>query len=92
MNINEIKLSVSQITKMKHAIGLDNPSQSKKNPVAYRNYYATGDDPEWNEVVEMGLAVKRSDPFCKDDFVYHLNTHGIEYLSNIIGKKITVAK
>ena len=46
MNISEIKLSVSQIQKMKHAIGLDNPSQSKRKPVAYRNYYAAGDDSE----------------------------------------------
>ena len=90
MNISEIKLSVSQIQKMKHAIGLDNPSQSKRKPVAYRNYYAAGDDSEWNEIVEAGLATKRSDPFCKGDFIYHLNNQVIEYLSNIIGKKITI--
>lgn len=90
MNINEVKLSVSQINKMKHAIGLDNPSRSKKEPEAYRNFFATGDDSEWNEIVGKGLAVKRTDPFCKNDFVYQLTPQGIEYLSNIIGKKIVV--
>lgn len=92
MNIHEIKLSVSQIKKMQHAIGLDNPSQSKTKQVAYRNYYAAGDDPEWNEVVEKGLAVKRADPFCKGDYIYHLTAQGIEYLSSILGKEITVSK
>lgn len=91
MNINEIKLSVSQINKMKHAVGL-NMTQSEKRPVAYRNYFATGDDPEWNEIVDFGLAVKRSDPFCKDDFVYHLTEDGIEFLSKVIDKKIIVMK
>ncbi len=92
MNINEIKLSVSQINMMKHALGIDKPYHANKKPVAYRNFYATGDDPEWNEIVEKGLAEKRADPFCKGDVVYHLTTQGIDYLSSILGKKITVSK
>ncbi len=92
MNYDEIKLSVSQIQMMKHALGLDNPFLSKRKPEAYRNYYATGDDPEWNDIVEKGLAEKRADPFCKGDVIYHLTTEGIDYLSSLIGKKITVRK
>ncbi|MDE5869453.1 MAG: hypothetical protein K2H18_04400 [Muribaculaceae bacterium] len=75
---------------MKHAIGLDNPSQSNKKPIAYRNLFVTEDDPEWNEIVEKGLAVKRADPFCKNDFVYQLTSEGIDYVSAILGKKIIV--
>lgn len=91
MNLNEVRLSVTQIEKMKHALGLNHPN-SKMKLVAYRNFYATGDDPEWNELVERGLANKRSDPFCKGDIVYHVSEVGLDYLSRIIGKKITISK
>ncbi len=79
---------MSQIEKMKHAIGLDRPNQTKQKFVAHRNYFATGDDPEWNEIVDLDLAVKREDPFCKVDVIYHLTEEGIAYLSLIIGIKI----
>lgn len=92
MNLNEIRLGVSQIQKMKHALGLNRPTNSKMKLVANRNFYVTGDDPEWNELVERGLANKRSDPFCKGDYVYHVSELGVDYLSRIIGKKITVNK
>ena len=92
MKLNEVRLSVTQIQKMKHALGLNRPNNSKMKLVAQRNFYATGDDPEWNELVEKGLANKRNDPFCKGDFLYHVSDLGIDYLSRIVGKKITVSK
>ena len=92
MNINEIRLSVSQIQKMKHALGLNHPTNSKMKLVVNRNFYATDDDPEWNELVERGLASKRSDPFCKGDIVYHVSEEGLDYLSRIMCKTITISK
>lgn len=83
---------MSQIQKMRHALGLYHPINSKMKLVANRNFYVTGDDPEWNELVERGLASKRSDPSCKGDYMYHVSEMGLDYLSRIIGKKITVSK
>lgn len=56
---------------------------------AYRNYYSTGDDAEWNELVDLGLAIKRHDPFVHKDVVYHLTRKGLEILSEILGISIT---
>lgn len=88
MNIEKIKLSASQIRKMKHAIGLDHDTQRRSKKNVHRNFYAAGDDPEWNDIVEKGLAVKRADPFNKNCFVYHLNEHGVKYISSVIDRKI----
>lgn len=92
MNLNEIRLSMTQIQKMKHALGLNHPFNTQKALVTYRNYYVTGDDSEWNELVDRGLANKRNDPFSKGDFVYHVSERGLDLLSEIMGKIITVSK
>lgn len=83
-----VKLSSSQINKMKHAIGLDNARPVKKHYTPYRNTYFTGDDVEWNELVGMKLANKSADPFCKGDFVYSVTSAGIAELEVILGIKI----
>lgn len=83
-----VKLSSSQINKMKHAIGLDNARPVKNSYTAYRNTYFTGDDTEWNELVEMKLANKSTDPFCNGDFVYSVTSAGIAELEVILGIRI----
>ena len=88
---NNIKLSQEQIRKMKHAIGLDNSKVKNGKYSAYRNHYSTSDDAEWNEMVNMGLATKRKDPFCANDVIYHVADKGISYLSSILGINITIS-
>ena len=50
-----IKLSVEQIRKMRHAIGLTADTPANKMYTPYRNYYVTGKDPDWEELVEAVL-------------------------------------
>lgn len=57
--------SDEQVDKARHALGLT------RHKVAYRNYYSTVDDPDWNDLVERGLATKRKSP-VSPDFLYHL--------------------
>lgn len=58
-----------QVDKARHALGL------ARQKVAYRNFYSTGDDPDWNDLVERGFAVKRKSP-VSPDFLYHLTERG----------------
>ena len=52
--MDDIRLSVKQIKEMRHAIGNDFSKDS------YRNYYNTSVNSEsWNELVELGLAIKQ---------------------------------
>ncbi len=88
MIIDEIKLNQSQIQKMKHTIGLDRPVRREPYKI-YRNFYASDDDTEWNEIVDMGLAEKKDDPFNKETKVYHLTMQGIKYLARITGIQLT---
>lgn len=92
MNENEIKLSESQIHKMKHAIGFDISRVKRGKYTAFRNYYSCEDNAEWNELVYHGLARKRVDPFCKTDVIYHVTQDGMDYLSKLIGVKIVEDK
>lgn len=64
-----------QANKARHALGL---TQSQ---TAYRNYYLAPDDPDWNDLVERGLAVKRKSP-VSPDFIYHLTRRAaVSFLS-----------
>lgn len=89
MENNKIQLSLEQIRKMKHAIGMDNSKVVRGEYFAFRNYYTCGDNEDWNEIVGHGLASKRRDPFSSKDVVYKLTNEGIEYLSKLLGVKIT---
>ena len=60
-----IELSDAQVHKARHALGLT------RSKVAYRNFYSCGDDPDWNDLVERGIASKRKSP-VSPDFLYHL--------------------
>lgn len=55
-----------QVDKARHALGL---TRKKR---AYRNYYASDPDPDWDDLVERGLAVKRECKMAPDFFYYHL--------------------
>lgn len=61
-----------QVHKARHALGLG------REKVAYRNFYSAGDDPDWNDLVERGMAVKRKSP-VSPDFLYHLTEQAAFY-------------
>lgn len=90
--MNDIKLTAEQIRKMKHAIGLITAKVKKGCYKAYRNYYVSGyDDADCDGIVAVGLATKCKDIFYELSVVYHLNTKGIEFLSEITDIKIMEA-
>lgn len=64
-----------QVSKARHALGLD------RERVAYRNYYSCEDDPDWNDLVERGMATKRKSP-VSPDFLYHLTKRALFYFLN----------
>lgn len=87
-----IKLSVEQIHKMRHAIGLTTDTPSKKMYTPYRNYYVTGEDPDWEELVKAGLASKRPDLFYKDDIIFSVTAAGCGVLQEITGIQINTPR
>ena len=87
-----IKLSIEQINKMRHAIGMKSQTPSKKIFTPYRNYYITGEDSDWEELVEAGLASKRPDIFNKDDIIYSVTIAGYGVLQEITGINITMPR
>lgn len=90
METKEIKLSIEQINKMKHAIGLNvaRPN-SKRRYVAYRNFYDAGENPnkEWEELVELKLAIRRNSRISKS-IIYYVSKEGLLYLSDLLGISI----
>lgn len=64
-----------QVSKARHALGLT------RKPVAYRNFYSTADDADWNDLVERGFATKRKSP-VSSDFLYELTREASSYFMN----------
>lgn len=58
--MNDIKLSLCQIEKMKHAIGFSREKIKRNRYNAYRNrFVASNSDKDWEELVSIGYAEKR---------------------------------
>jgi hypothetical protein len=73
-----VKLSISQIKKMKHALGHDISLSS------YRNYFCSHDsDPELDELVDVGIIMKTVRPHSQGGIYYHVTDRGIEMLKEI---------
>ena len=88
--MKEVKLSIGQITKMKHAIGLNYSRPNSKGKYnAYRNYYDAGDEPnqEWEDLVSLNLATKRNSTISQS-IIYHVSKEGLLYLSELLGISI----
>ncbi len=78
--MDDIRLSVKQIKEMRHAIGNDFSKDS------YRNYYNTSVNSEsWNELVELGLAIKQDRERQLGGIYYFLTEAGLDVLKEIIG-------
>lgn len=65
----------SQVEKARHALGLD------RENVAYRNYYSCEPDPDWDDLVSRGFAVRRTSPVSPDS-LYHLTRSAAYYFLN----------
>lgn len=80
MNEN-ITLTVRQIEKMQHAIGLKNAGKRGKYKM-YRNYYDAGAiDFEWDMLVVHGFAKRES---SDKGVVYRVTPEGIKLLERIM--------
>ncbi|MBO1515580.1 hypothetical protein [Metabacillus bambusae] len=69
-----MNVTAAQIENMKHALGLP---RSKK---PYRNrFYTESDDKSWNDLVEKGLAGKRSG-WEEDMSYFYVTEKGLDFL------------
>jgi hypothetical protein len=93
--MKEYTVTSVQIDDMKHCIGIDcgNITGTKHRKYsAYRNYFTTsGDDADWDKLVEQGLAVKRDFPHgCGDNpKAYSVSDEGKKFLGEIMQIEIT---
>lgn len=69
------QFSDAQVDKARHALGLT------RSKTAYRNYYVSADDPDWNDLVERGFASKRQSP-VSPEFIYHLSKQAALFFFN----------
>lgn len=88
----EIRLTLSQINKMKHAVGLDliryMPNDSKYS--AYRNFFASQKkDADLEQLVAIGYASSNYVQWA-DEWIYYITTSGIDYLEKLLNLKIKV--
>ena len=78
-NMSEQKVTKSQIALMHHTIGVHNTVGVSELSSPYRNYYSASNGcdcmDELNELVEMGLMVKRESAFSSDT-LFHLTSNG----------------
>lgn len=76
-----VEVTPCQLDLMKHCIGLN----YKKKP--YRNYFCTSpNDKDWNELVDIGLAVKSTKEPSNECIYFWLNRQGVEYA---LGKSVS---
>lgn len=80
---NKVSLTISQINKMKHAIGYEKSYVKRGKYIAYRNYYACGaENRDFDYLVFWGLAYESS------PYYFHITKLGAEILGGILGIKI----
>lgn len=81
------EITLEQIEKMKHAVGLDHKRPSRGKYEAYRNYSMYyEDEPTWEAIVGKGLAEKTV--AGKSSVYYSLNQRGLDLLGRIMNCKI----
>jgi hypothetical protein len=72
-----IDITDIQIDQMKHALGLNYSKTQTRN-----YFYSDADDPEWNDLVEKGLAVKRPS-WDEESAYFHVTEKGINLLAGL---------
>jgi hypothetical protein len=91
---NNVRLSLEQINKLKHAVGLNNIRSMPKNGIysAYRNFFsAQNKDIDWEELVKIGYATCQYVQWCQE-YCYCVSTAGLRYLEGLLDIKIEVKK
>lgn len=85
MATGNLILTSSQISKMKHAVGLNNInviSDGMEFPT-YRNFFSSrGKDPDWEELVRMGYATCQISGWSQEH-TYYLSPEGLRCLGGI---------
>lgn len=91
-DMNDIKLSLCQIEKMKHAIGFSREKIKRNRYNAYRNrFVASNSDKDWEELVSIGYAEKREFEIEKQ-IGYYVSELGMKYLGVLFGCIIIESK
>ncbi len=94
-NMDETILTPKQLQKMRHALGLDSPYSGLRGPAApykaFRNYYYTPVDTDWEILVDRGLAVCRKDSANPKNIIYNLTPKGVEVASSYLGIEIVLS-
>ena len=81
----KVSLTVSQIDKMKHALGYERISAKRGKYVAYRNYYScSAENRDFEYLVFWGLAYESS------PYYFHITKLGAEILGEILGIEIEI--
>ena len=78
-SMDDIKLSLRQIRIMKNAIGFDRNRIKKSRYEAYRNRFITNFDKDWEELIEIGFANKKTFDLEKT-VMYFVTETGMKYL------------
>lgn len=69
-----MKLTNTQIENIRHTLGL---SRGKR---PYRNHYNSDNNESWNELVVLGLALKKTVQQCAGDYMYVISNKGFEFI------------
>lgn len=81
----KVSLTISQIDKIKHALGYKRTSVKRGKYVAYRNYYSCGvENRDFQYLVFWGLAYESSEHY------FHITKLGAEILGEILGIEIEI--
>ena len=87
--MDDVKLSLRQIEKMKHAIGFERGKVKRNRYEFYRNRYIVNHpDDDWEELVFIGYANRRLLDIEKQ-IVYYVSELGMKYLGVLLGCIIT---
>lgn len=90
--MDDVKLSLRQIEKMKHAIGFSREKIKRNRYNAYRNrFVASNSDKDWEELVSIGYAEKREFEIEKQ-IGYYVSELGMKYLGVLFGCIIIESK
>lgn len=83
----DITITVSQINKMKHAIGIKRDSIKRYKYTAFRNYYYLSEkNEEWENLINRGFAVKHISDTGGN--WYYVTKTGLQFLEKLMFIKI----
>ena len=85
--MEQIYVTLEQIRLIKHTLGFSKDKVKRGKYQAYRNYYCAGGiEEEFEELVEMELAVKA---IRQEQVYYFITAKGIQLLADFTEVKIT---